>query len=442
MRNGSPRRIRLFAAAGQSRHWSYGDVIEYLLSLYLPVGVLQIQSAERLNTLTDSQKVFDLDLTGLSLAEALWRCCQKTGLGYKFVPRSTEGEQTGSEQAICFFKKGRGRSVEINLQDAGGGLSLSRTDIFELKSSGESLLTNKYIVQGDFKVFEATFELAKGWDSSLEGTNYYTFSPSSNPDFVKVKDVYRKWVLNEAGDYSGQPYNCGQPFDFSHIFGTSNFVRKRRRFWPTITCDKNGKSLGYFLEVSFDGGAHWWQYSGAFEVRSDECAVWLSSDKLDVDTWVAALKGVLRVRITASVISDERISCCVSDGPVNSAIAVREHITVMPSRFKYRKVTTESIFAGRDDVCSDQIDDSATLYEYVRGIVKASDRLRRVGSFKIKTMTLFPDYDVGDLAAGNPDSRDIFSSDGRNVHCVERAEMDFDNQCTQLEITGYRMVSI
>ena len=292
-------------------------------------------------------------------------------------------------------------------------------------------------MQGDYKVFEATFELVKGWDSSLEGTDYDKFSPSSNPDFFKVKDVYRKWVLNEAGDYTGAPFNQPEAFDFSHIFGTGSFVAKRRRFWPSITTDKNGKSLGYFLEVSYDDGANWWQYSGAFENRLDECAVWLSSNRLDVDTWVAALKGVLRVRITASVVSDERISCCFSDGAVNSAVAVREHIAVMPSRFKYRKVMAESIFAGRGDVCSDQVDDGAALYEYVRSVAKAS--ARPVESFKVQTVSLLLDYDVGDVATSSPESRDIFGRNNRVVNCVERAEMDFDNQYTQLEITGYRM---
>jgi hypothetical protein len=433
---------RLFAAdSRQSAAWSYAEVIEYLLNLYLPAGLLQSPNAERLSILTDNQRVYDLDLTGLSLAEALQRCCKKTGLGYKFVPVQTE---TGPEQAICFFRLGRGRGVEINLQDAGGKLNLSRTDVFSLVSRKENFSANKYIVQGDFKTFEATFELVKAWDGLLEGTNYYTFSPSSNPDFYKVKDVYRKWVLNEAGDYSGPPYNQGEAFDFSHIFGSGNFVRKRRRFWPSITGDKNGKSLGYFLEVSYDDGAHWWQYSGSFENRTDECAVWLSGNKLDVDTWVAALKGVLRVRITASVISDERISRSISDGACQRGIAtVREHITAMPSRFKYRKVTPESIFAGRGDVSFDEADDGAALYEYVRGVAKASAAdFAGAGNFKVQTMCLMPDYDVGDLTMNSPESKNIFGQDNQVVSVIERAEMDFDNQSTQLKIAGYRKVYV
>ena len=47
------------------------------------------------------------------------------------MPRQTE---IGPEQAIVFFKKGVGRQVEINLQDAGQQISISKTDIYSLKS--------------------------------------------------------------------------------------------------------------------------------------------------------------------------------------------------------------------------------------------------------------------------------------------------------------------
>ena len=112
---------------------------------------------------------------------------------------------------------------------------------------------------------------------------------------------------------------------------------------------RQGKSLGYFLQVSFDNGLHWWQYLYAFNNLLNECGVWLSSDQLDIDTWVAALKGVLKFRITASVISDERLTCVVADGPVNSTAPVVEHIITLPRQFKYRKVSSRSIFAKTDD---------------------------------------------------------------------------------------------
>ena len=430
----------VFAAESPTgKLWSFAEVIDYLLCEYLPTGQLHSPSIEQLRTLTDNQVVRDLDVTGLNLLDALHRCCERVGLEFKFVPRPVP---TGPEQAIVFYKPGQGRAVELNCQQVGGRLSISKTNIARLHSRRNFWpVTHKYIGQGDFNVYEATFDLVKAWDPAGEDTDYEKFSPSTNPNFYQVKDVSRKWCLNEAGDYSSAPYNQGDAFDFSKIFESSNFVQHRRRFGPALTTDKQGKSLGYFLEVSFDNGLHWWQYLYAYNNLLNECGVWLSSDQLDVDTWVAALKGVLKFRITASVVSDERLSCVVADGPVNSAAPVVEHIITRPRRFKYRKVSGQSIFSG----CSDEslgtpneADDTAVLYEFVRkraGLMSAT-----IETVDVQTPYLVLDYEVGDIVTASPESRDLLGcrSNNRSISWIERVQMDFRNQCTNLNIIRKR----
>jgi hypothetical protein len=80
------------------------------------------------------------------------------------------------------------------------------------------------------------------------------------------------------------------------------------------------------------------------------------------------------------------------------------------------------------------------LYEYIRSVAKSAAKTAE--DYRIQTPLLVLDYDVGDVVTGGPESRDIFCRDNRVVKVIERAEMDFDNQCTQLRITGYRMVSV
>jgi len=427
------------AEPSQGKLWSYAEVINYLLCEYLVNGQLQTQSIEQLQTLTENQAVRDLNITGLNLIEALRRCCERIGLKFKFVPRSI---LIGPDQAIVFYKSGTGRTVELNCQQRGEQFSISRTNIARLHSRKNFWpVTHKYIGQGDTKVYEATFDLVKAWNPVDEDADYDKFSPSTNADFYQVKDVYRKWCLNEAGDYSSAPYNQGDAFDFSKIFQSSNFVHRRRRFWPALTTDKQGKSLGYFLQVSFDNGLHWWQYLYAFNNLLDECGVWLSSDQLDVDTWVAALKGVLKFRITASVISDERLTCMVADGPVNSTAPVVEHVITLPRQFKYRKVSSQSIFAKSDDDTlgvPDEVDDSTALYEFVRK--KAQVESEVIETVDIQTPYLAFDYQVGDKVVSSPESRDLLStkSDNRSVSWIEQVQMDFRNQCTNLKIVRKR----
>jgi hypothetical protein len=432
-------RLTVFCAeSSQGKLWSHAEVINYLLCEYLSNGQLQMPSIEQLQTLTENQTVRDLNVTGLNLIEALRRCCERAGLKFKFVPRPV---LTGPNQAIIFYKNGIGRTVELNCQRCGKQFSISKTNIARLYSKKNFWpVTLKYIGQGNFKVYEATFDLVKAWDPVGEDTNYDKFSPSTNADFYQVKDIYRKWCLNEAGDYSGAPYNQGDAFDFSKIFQSSNFVRRRRRFWPALTTDKQGKSLGYLLQVSFDNGLHWWQYLYAFNNLLDECGVWLSSDQLDVDTWVAALKGVLKFRITASVISDERLTCEIADGPVNSTAPVVEHIITLPRQFKSRKVSSQSIFAKTDDTLGipDEVDDSTALYEFVRKRAQVESEV--IETVDIQTPYLSFDYWVGDKVTSSPESRDLLGikSDNRSTCWIKRVQIDFKNQYTNLKIVRKR----
>jgi hypothetical protein len=428
------------AKQSQAKPWSYAEVIDYLLCEYLTVGRLHTPGIEHLRALTENQTVRDLDITGLSLLEALHRCCERIGLQFKFIPRLMP---VGPRQAIVFYKEGTGRMVELNCQRAGEQLSISKTNMAALRSRRNLWpMTHKYIGQGDFKVYEATFDLVKAWDPADEGTGYDEYSPSTNAGFHQVKDVYRKWCLNEAGEYSGAPYNQGEAFDFSKIFESGDFACRHRRFWPTLTTDKQGGSLGYFLQVSFDNGLHWWQYLYAFNNLLDECGVWLSSDRLDANTWVASLKGVLKFRITASVVSDERLSCVVADGPVGSTAPVVEHLITRPRQFKYRKVSGQSIFANLNDDAlgtPNQVDDSTALYEFVRKRALAGSAV--IETIDVQTPHLVSDYRVGDRVTSSPESRDLLScrSDNRSTSWIERVQMDFIKQCTNLKIVRKRI---
>ncbi|MFC1794413.1 hypothetical protein ACFL3Q_12590, partial [Planctomycetota bacterium] len=423
----------------QGRFWTYAEVIDYLLCEYVPAGQLTTPSFSRLQALTENQIVRDLDVTRLNLAEALHRCCERIGLMFKFVPRLTD-EEPG--QAIVFYRADTGRVVELNCQPAGQQLSISKSNIAEMHSRKKFWpVTHKYIGQGDFKIYEATFELIKAWDSNLENTDYDKLSPTTNPDFYQVKDVYRKWCLNEAGQYSGAPYNQGDAFDFSKIFQSNNFFQHRRRLHPSLTTDKLGRSLGYHLEVSYDNGQNWRQYLFAFNILLDECGVWLSSDQLDIETWIAALRGFLRFRITASVVSDERLTTVVADGPVNSTAPVVEHVITLPRQFKYRKVSDQSVFAGATDETlgvPDEIDDSTTLYEFIRHTAETSHQI--IETFDIQTPSLMLDYRLGDIVGTSPESRDLLAcrSDNRSISRIVRVRMDFEKQCTNLKIVRQR----
>jgi hypothetical protein len=438
--NFNGKNCHVFAAElSSAAYWTYAEIIDYLLCIYIRPGKLSRPPLELLQALTDSQQAAELDLTGLDVLQALHQCCEHVGLNLRFLPVSSLG---GPTQAIEFYKPDVTQKVELELQPGGQQLNISRTSVAAY-SSRENFwpVTHRYIGLGDLKVYEATFDLVAAWDPSCESTDFDEFSPSSNPQFYQVRDVYRKWCLNETGRYTNEPYNQGPAYDFSGIFGTENYVHRARRFYPALTCDVQGRSLGYFLEVSYDDGEHWLQYLYAFDNLLDECGLWLSSDRLDLDTWIAILKGVLKFRITCSVVSDERLNCEIADGPVGAGSPVVDFCLHLPRPFRYRKVTNQSNFYGSTDPSlgkPDEADDSAALYEHLRKW--AGSKSEVIETVDLQTPYLALHYSVGDRVIAAPQSRDIFGlhSDNRSTAHIEQVRMDFKNQCTNLKIIRRR----
>ncbi len=426
--NQNGRSFRAFAAdENEAEFFSCGDAIYYLLCNYIPAGELIIPTLEQLENLTINQKIIDVDVTGLNLIDALRRCCGQVGLRFKFVPNPSP---TGPAEAIVFFKPELCRNIELNCQWPSERINAAKTNLAEITAKKNyAPVTNKYIVQGDYKIYEATFELVKAWDPALEEHDYDKYSPLSNENFNEVRDVWRKWCLNEAGDYSASPYEQGPAFDFSKIFENDKYIQRRRRFLPALTGTEDGESIGYYLEVSYTNGSYWWPYMDSFKVLLDQCGVWLSAQQLDMDMWFAILKGVLKFRLTASVMSDERISFTVADGPVNSTAEVSDKVITLPRRFKYQKVSPYSIFDG---ATAKQLDDTQELAGFVNNLASAGGF--ETEQTQLKTLCLSPVFTVGDGIIASPDSRDIVGVkyDNRSISRIEKVQMDFVNQQTIL----------
>lgn len=428
------RSYKAFAAESSGgAYWTVADAVVYLLSEHIVFGRLQIPGVAELESVFGGARAEEIDVDGLSLIKALRKCCDGTGVTFRFVPRD---ERIGPLHRIVFYRPGRGRAVEMNYQRAGERLSISRTNVCRLDSERAFWpVTHRFIGHGDFKVYEATFDLIEAWDPAGEGGPQSDYSPSTNADFESVRNVYRKWSLNESGDYSQAPYNQGDTFDFSKIFETDSYVQRRRTFEQALSTDASGASLGYYLEVSYDNGSVWQEYTDGFNVSSSECGVWLSSDQLSSQLWSAISAGTLKFRITAAVTSDERLTVEIADGPVDSTAEVVDHVVKAANDFKYRKVSPRSVFYNST---SDEVDDTAGLGGYVRRLSETNVAV--IETIDIQTLVVTAGYQAGDRVVTGPDGRDILGqrNDNRSIFWIERVQMDYRKQCTNLRILRRR----
>jgi len=88
-----------------------------------------------------------------------------------------------------------------------------------------------------------------------------------------------------------------------------------------------------------------------------------------------------------------------------------------------------------------QINASNSNIARLTRVREAADDGRITEACEVQTLYLEFDYQLGDIVTSSPESRDLFGirNDKRSVCWIERMQMDFDNQCTELEIRKQRI---
>jgi hypothetical protein len=255
--------------------------------------------------------------------------------------------------------------------------------------------------------YEATFNLVPGWldadlvpDSGDDYVNvfkteaeiqqsdapddftFYTYYHALGSQFNR--DVGRKWVLNEAGDYTGGSYNRGNAFDFTTVIpaekitaaGKKLYGPFRRKLLPCLTFDAGSvNSVGIRVELSLDGGLTWQDLAAEIANLEGECGLRLESpnlseildkqarvisggalDGFELNYWTSLcidkLAGSVwpawqtRLRVTASVQMDQRLR--VSAAPTaNSGSPFRQtRVLDFSDEYTYSLRTSASRYYG------------------------------------------------------------------------------------------------
>jgi len=250
-------------------------------------------------------------------------------------------------------------------------------------------------VAGDVALYESTFELQPGWDPSQEDADVTAYRRSAGSAFDAVADVFRKWVLNEAGDYCGSPWELSGPYDFSGVFGTESYLPRRRRLLPSISTDALGQSRGVQVELSYDGGTTWRRYGGAVRVLREECGVYLAGDRLSSELYRAAKAGDLRCRVTASVESDARLTATAAREGLASEGRGRRRWVDVSGDFRRRVVCASSVWSGGPSTARD---DTAALEALAAALFESQRYAPVRGTAVLPTFST--SYRVGDAVDG------------------------------------------
>ena len=123
--------------------------------------------------------------------------------------------------------------------------------------------------------------------TSPNDKDYYKYYHPRGSNFLR--NVGRKWALNEAGRYSAT-HDRGMPFDFTTVIDPAYLINSKgkrvygpfnRQLLPCLTMDKDSlNSIGIMLEFSFDGGSSWQSIPAAVSSLSDECGIYIDEANL------------------------------------------------------------------------------------------------------------------------------------------------------------------
>ncbi|MFB3894421.1 MAG: hypothetical protein ACE15C_20665 [Phycisphaerae bacterium] len=414
------RPSRVFDAWPAGWRWTVADALAYIIATAVPAEVAA-PSPEELEAIAGGIDLGELNVTGHSAADALAEIAHRGGLE---VRAARDG------LGIIFHRPGLdGPRRFVRLQPAGMALSPARTNL----ADGRVLFTRRpsgppVLALGDHKQYEATFDLLPGWDPSLAGTRWRDFVRSRADDWPATADVFRKWVLNEHGWYSDEPWSLAV-FDFGAISEEDFTLRIPRRFLPCLSSDTCGQSLGVVVEVRCGTEAPWRRWTGPVWASGGECAVYLGGDALDADFFQAAVAGNAGVRVTAAIRADARLTARIAG---NAALATK--VLDLSRRAAWRKVHPSSIFPQASGLGAPaERDDSIMLGALARAAATAASR---AVDGEMTLGWIDPTLHPGDIVE-RIDGRWVeLASNLQRGPAVSRVRHDYQAQKTTITVSG------
>ncbi|MCC7408782.1 MAG: hypothetical protein IT442_11970 [Phycisphaeraceae bacterium] len=293
----------------------------------------------------------------------------------------------------------RGRRVSV----VGSELGRVGEAMLSVTSGADQEGGRSWTAKGSAWEIESTFELVPGWDPALAeplAPDWYYYKGWEG--FETYANVYRLWVLNEDGYFSGEPY--GQAgFDLGAFFGQPGVGGQRVAFTDCLVLDETGRRKSIVVETSFDEGQTWSRYLGVVVVRTDRAGIYLDDPLLPGDYLLKAIDGVVRVRATASLRCPEPVRMTRWTGNPFRGLGRPTTLDVSDA-FSFRRMNEQSIhLAGvrSGQLASIERDSTGAMASWLSRYVQRVGRQETSGpSAKAELAGLWGHLRVGDMLTG------------------------------------------
>lgn len=419
-----PESVRTAAAqslqGANTIHWSLSQAVFYLLwSLNTPQTNIANPVIGTLNAIFNDPTALVQEVRiprGHYLPQALDILLEP--LGYRWREK-----RTGMGARVYdFWKKGTGGALKSVFHQRLGNTLANPRDLNQtnVETSGITFdisnLANEITVRGGFEEYEVTVELARGWlataDPTLE-SSADQFIIDGNANFQTVRDVMRKWVLNEAGDYIGTRTEIDGVFttvfrgQLNSLGLLHHFIPRRRKLLPTLSLKPAndtsvhdlvpiGNLSGVEVEYSNTASPDWKSIHG---LKGGECAlleqeagIYFGGDKLP-DEFFEDIAN-LRVRVTATIQGDFRLTGEVARQATSPNADVVPLTLDLPDRFRYRIRHSSLSKYGGGAVPSTAVNDTTLIQNFATSVRNAFDLMEVSGPIQLEGLD--HTYEVSD----------------------------------------------
>lgn len=408
-----------FAESEDKRIWTLPKAVRYLCETLNPDEThiknppqSELDEIEQAGT---APQLRNLQIkTGLHLNECLEVLLKPLGYTH-FLTINRSGRPQ-----IALRRRGVGPKKQVRLQPLKDDFDAGKNDLDRKGniSAGSQTSFNSMMLVGSNKRYEITRNLVQGWKKAHDSLTEEETSTESERyrDEPELRDVFRKFAANEAGDYNDTRPGI-KAWDLKAIFG-HDAVPRRRKVWPCLTRMPDGTPIGD------DGVIIEWQ-------RTDESADdWHTLDELEGGGYELleqeigfrftgqqpppeVVAGEIRFRITCSIDDDERVVSEFVDGA--SALAGQIwHVADEPTRFHWRRVHASSQHFQKvknGTFQADEVDDSEAMRLHAAALVASFNMLDVGAHFRV--IGLFdPMLEPGDV---------IDAITGRNIQLTAMA---------------------
>lgn len=301
---------------------------------------------------------------GSSLPSALDKLLKP--FGYSWYP-STKIDKDGNVQNVLeFFELGKGTNLDVYLERPGNRIDNLNTNLDDFSCEySVADLTNQVAAFSKKILREGTFELHKGWDEDLDVTDLDDLKRENLDAQPELRDVGRKWVLNEAGDYTGLRTEITQYTDLTDLLG--DYVVKRRKLETPVTRRDSDANNLITVDWMNPETEEWEPVKWSFSILERECGIYIEGDQPPEALWdlVQEDPSTARIRVTASIRGDSRTWTFADKQDSSPNGQVIESIIDLSSEFDDRAVLkTGSLQSKFKDDPSDEIDPESQMELY------------------------------------------------------------------------------